>query len=212
MEEDIGNFSIFRRNNLIIIKNNKSLNVNNFCLEINTFDFTPCIIEEKENFGEKITDCQGIIGILTLEDDTYLVIVKEAELVCSISKKEIYKVLDTAFIGFTEDIDDNDKSNNNEEKKDNNDIYNCLFFENTDSEMIKQLKDIFKNGFYFSNKYDLANSLTSQNQINCFYQKKKKLLSDYDYIVEGNKNFLSNWKLTDKVLFFKLHLWQYRRI
>ena len=200
MEEDIGNFSIFRRNNLIIIKNNKSLNVNNFCLEINTFDFTPCIIEEKENFGEKITDCQGIIGILTLEDDTYLVIVKEAELVCSISKKEIYKVLDTAFISFTEDIDDNDASNNNEEKKDNNDIYNCLFFENTDSEMIKQLKDIFKNGFYFSNKYDLANSLTSQNQINCFYQKKKKLLSDYDYIVEGNKNFLSNWKLTDKVM------------
>ena len=46
----------------------------------------------------------------------------------------------------------------------------------------------------------MANSLTSQNQIKLFLQNTKKLISDYDYIAEGNKNFLSNWKLTDKVM------------
>ena len=195
MEEETGNFSVYRRNNLIIIKNNKSLNVNNFCLEINTLDFTPSMNEERENLGNKITDCQGIIGIITLKDDSYVIVIKEAKLVCTISKKEIYKVLDTSFIRFTQDEDEE----NSEEKKEN-ESENNLLDEKNDIEIINQLKDIFKNGFYFSNKYDLANSLTSQNQINCFYQKKKKLLSDYDYIVEGNKNFLSNWKLTDNVM------------
>ena len=46
----------------------------------------------------------------------------------------------------------------------------------------------------------MANSLTSQNQIKLFLQNTKKLISDYDYIAEGNKNFLSNWKLTDKAM------------
>ena len=46
----------------------------------------------------------------------------------------------------------------------------------------------------------MANSLTSQNQIKLFLKNTKKLISDYDYIAEGNKNFLSNWKLTDKVM------------
>jgi hypothetical protein len=32
------------------------------------------------------------------------------------------------------------------------------------------------------------------------YFQKGKLLSDYDYIAEGNKNFLANWKLTDRVM------------
>ena len=45
----------------------------------------------------------------------------------------------------------------------------------------------------------MANSITSHNQILLFYQKDK-LLTDYDHIVNGNKNFLANFKLTDKVL------------
>ena len=48
MEEELQNFSIYKRNGLIIKKNNKSLNVNNFCLKINVLDFTPALIEEKE--------------------------------------------------------------------------------------------------------------------------------------------------------------------
>ena len=32
------------------------------------------------------------------------------------------------------------------------------------------------------------------------YFQNGKLLSDYDYIADGNKNFLGNWKLTDKVM------------
>ena len=32
------------------------------------------------------------------------------------------------------------------------------------------------------------------------YFQKGKLISDYDYIAEGNKNFLANWKLTDRVM------------
>ena len=79
MEEEIQNFSIYKRNELIIIKNNKSLNVNNFCLEINTIDFTPALIEEKELTYKKIIDCIGIVGIVTLEDDAYLIVITKAK-------------------------------------------------------------------------------------------------------------------------------------
>ena len=46
----------------------------------------------------------------------------------------------------------------------------------------------------------MANSLTSQNQIKCFYKNEKKLISDYDYISGGNKHFLSNWKLSGNII------------
>ena len=205
MEEIDKQFSIYRRINVLVIKNNKSINISDDCLEINTLDFTPNINHEKDNYGEKIKDCLGIIGIITLEDDTYLITITEAKLICTISKKEIYKVLDTSFIKFTEDIEDvfdsPDKEDNEKEKdkEENNDDNSDDDIDNHDKELIKELKYLFKNGFYFSNKYDLANSLTSHNQVLLFFQKGK-LLSDYDYIAEGNKNFLANWKLTDKVM------------
>ena len=103
MEEKY-NFSIYKKPNLIIIKNNKSLNVHNYCLEINTLDFTPNLCEEKEDLDQKIIDCIGIIGIITLEDDNYLVVITEAKLICTLTKKEIYKVIDTSFIKFSDDI------------------------------------------------------------------------------------------------------------
>ena len=199
MEEEVQNFSIYKRNDLIIIKNNKSLNVNNFCLEINIVDFTPALIEEKELTDKKLYDCIGIIGIITLEDDTYLIVITEAKLICTITKKEIYKVLNTAFIKFSEDEED-EKEEESEKNNKNNENENYYFKNNHDEEIIKNLKEIFKNGFYFSNKYDLANSLTSQNQITNFFKNSKILISNYDYIAEGNKNFLSNWKLTAKVM------------
>ena len=203
-EENENNFSIYKRNNTIIIKNNKSMNVNYFCLEINALDFTLFLEEEKdiEMLGEKLIDCIGIIGIISLEDDNYLIVITKAELICSITKKEIYKVLDTSFIKFSDDLIQEGDIFCNEDTKEKNDSNNNSYDleTNNDNELIEQLKEIFKKGFYFSNKYDLANSLTSQNQIICFFKKSKKLISSYDYIADGNKNFLSNWKLTDKAM------------
>ena len=165
MEDEIKDFSIYKRSNLLIIKNNKSLNVNDYCLEINVLDYTPFLVDEKELEGTKIMDCMGIIGIITLEDDTYLVVVTDAKLVCSITKKEIYKVLDTSFIKFSDDLIEEGEIK--EELNESDDYY---FGNNHDDEIIKDMKELFKNGFYYSNKYDLANSLTSQNQIICFFK------------------------------------------
>ena len=183
-EENENNFSIYKRNNTIIIKNNKSMNVNYFCLEINALDFTLFLEEEKdiEMLGEKLIDCIGIIGIISLEDDNYLIVITKAELICSITKKEIYKVLDTSFIKFSDDLIQEGDIFCNEDAKEKNDSNNNSYDleTNNDNELIEQLKEIFKKGFYFSNKYDLANSLTSQNQIICFFKKSKKLISSYD--------------------------------
>ena len=189
-------FSIYRKNILLCIKNNKASNIKDELLEINPLDFTVKINNEKYNFGKKIIDCLGIIGILSLEENTYLITITEAKYICSIMKKEIYKIIDTTFIKFTEEenkINNEAKSHylNSEGKK--------ILKTDKDSEIIKDLQDLFKSGFYYSNKYDLANSTASYNQILYYYQKGK-LLSDYDHIINGNKNFLANWKLTDKVL------------
>ena len=205
MEEQVSNFSVYKRGNVIIIKNNKSLHVKDFYLEISTLNFNPSINEEKDNLGKKLIDCLGIVGIVSLDDDTYLITITDAKLICTISKKNIYKVLDTNFIKFSDDIIlEGDEINNEEKESDKNDSIDDYYFnDNHDDEIIKQLKELFKNGFYFSNKYDLANSITSQNQIMQFFSKKKKIISDYDYISEGNKNFLSNLKLTKITSFSK---------
>ena len=191
MEEKESNFSIYAKDSFLLIKNNKSMNITGFCLQLNITDLSVNIIEEKENIGKKIQDCMGIIGIIVLEEETYLIVITKALLVCTISKKDIYKVLDTHFVKLNEEVEENE-----EKSEDSNEAY----YNNNDSEIITQLKEMFKNGFYFSNGYDLANSLTSQNQIKNFFTKEKKLISDYDYIVEGNKNFLANFKLTSQII------------
>ena len=191
MEEKESNFSIYAKDSFLLIKNNKSMNITGFCLQLNITDLSVNIIEEKENIGKKIQDCMGIIGIIVLEEETYLIVITKALLVCTISKKDIYKVLDTHFVKLNEEAEENE-----EKSEDSNEAY----YNNNDSEIITQLKEMFKNGFYFSNGYDLANSLTSQNQIKNFFTKEKKLISDYDYIVEGNKNFLANFKLTSQII------------
>ena len=191
MEEKESNFSIYAKDSFLLIKNNKSMNITGFCLQLNITDLSVNIIEEKETMGKKIQDCMGIIGIIVLEEETYLIVITKALLVCTISKKDIYKVLDTHFVKLNEEVEENE-----EKSEDSNEAY----YNNNDSEIITQLKEMFKNGFYFSNGYDLANSLTSQNQIKNFFTKEKKLISDYDYIVEGNKNFLANFKLTSQII------------
>ena len=189
METNENTFSIYRKDSNLIIKNNKTVNIRNFCLQIDIIDLTLHIIEEKENYGQKIIDCMGIIGIIMLEEETYLIAITKVKLICTISKKEIYKVLDTEFIKLSDDtlyeereLDDFNDANNN------------------DLNLINGLKEKFRNGFYFSNGYDLANSLASQNQIKKFFTQQKMLISDYDYIAEGNKNFLANFKLTSQIM------------
>ena len=194
MEENIPNFTIYGKDTILTIKNNKTLNVKNLNLEINITDLSLTICEGKENFGKKITDCKGIIGIIVLEEDTYLIVITKALLVCTIQKKEIYKVLDTNSIKLSENFEEIEA----EEKSEG-----CNEEYDSDTDIIIQLKDKFKNGFYFSNGYDLANSLTSQNQIINFFTKEKRLISDYDYIAEGNKNFLANYKLTAQIMTLK---------
>ena len=191
MEEKESNFSIYAKDSFLFIKNNKIMNIKGYCLQLNITDLSISIIEEKENMGKKIQDCMGIIGIIVLEEETYLIVITKALLVCTISKKDIYKVLDTHFVKLNEEVEEND---------DKSDDSNEGYYNNNDSEIITQLKEMFKNGFYFSNGYDLANSLTSQNQIKNFFTKEKKLISDYDYIAEGNKNFLANFKLTSQII------------
>ena len=198
MEEE-NYFSIYRKNISLIIKNNKAKNNQNEFLEINPLNFTLNVYNTKEDFGKKIIDCFGIIGIISLEENTYLITITKAELICTINKKEIYKVKDTSFIKFIEkeegeNLSDDSIDSNKSDKEEKNSKKN-----NIDEDIIKNLQDIFKTGFYFSNEYDLANSITSHNQIFLFYQKDK-LVTDYDHIVNGNKNFLANFKLTDKVL------------
>ena len=192
MEENEYIFSIYAKDSYLLIKNNKSLNIKGFVLQINTSDYTLSVVEYKENLGKKINDCMGIIGVIMLENSTYLIIITKASLVCKITKKEIYKVLDTHFINLNNCIEEE-----NEEKSEPS-LDEILF--QRDKETINLLKEKFKNGFYFSNGYDLANSLTSQNQIKNFFTKQKKLISDYDYIVDGNKNFLANFKLTSQIM------------
>jgi hypothetical protein len=193
MEENLPNFSIYGKESFLFIKNNQSVNVKDFSLQININDLTMSIIESKDNLIKKIIDCKGVIGTIVLEQETYLIAITKASLVCTISKKEIYKVLETTFIKLSENFE-NVLEVKTEEENNNN---------NTDIEIINQLKEKFKNGFYFSNGYDLANSLTSQNQIQNYFTKEKKLISDYDYIEEGNKNFLANFKLTSQLMTLK---------
>jgi hypothetical protein len=196
MEDNDAHFSIYRKINLLIIKNNKTRNMSEDYLQINTLDFTPKI-RATNDLGQKIKDCLGIIGIITLEDDSYLITITDSKLICTLERKEIYKVLDTYFIKFSDDSDlEEDNSDNNSTNLNNSQI------KNNDTEIIEELKEIFKNGYYYSNNYDLANAFTSHNQIMLYFQKGK-LLSDYDYLVDGNKNFLSNMKLIDKVIELK---------
>ena len=212
MEEKESYFSIYAKDSFIMIKNNKSLNITGFNLQININDLSLNVIRDKEDMGKKIQECLGIIGIIALQEETYLVVITKAILACSINKNDIYKVLDTNFIKLNEEMEEED--GDGEKSEDSIEGY----YKDDENQTINQLKELFKNGFYFSNTYDLANSLTSQNQIKNYFAKQKKLLSDYDYIAEGNKNFLANFKLTSRLLpekkknktfFLKLYLWQY---
>ena len=183
------NFSIFKNQECLTIESkrfNEYLSIN-----LSTFDLDH--FTENGKFGEKIMDCYGIIGIITLIKNSYLIVITDVKLVTLICKREIYKIVNTHFIPFLEINEKEDKellfdvlglkSGKNEVK-------------NEDEEIINNLKSLFSKGFYFSNKFDLTNSLASQKQI-----INAKDRSDYDYILDGNHSFLANWKLSKKMCY-----------
>ena len=198
-------FTIYKKENELVIKRNNNVKLGETCLILKRNkeskpllkSLTQRLTQEELELYEKIRDAIGIIGIVQLSQDLHLVVITKAELICRISKKEkIYKVLETKFISFSETI-----IFENLDLKDNkSDLSDDEFTQDYDSELIKLLKKTFINGFYFSNNYDLANSITSHNQIINYYREQSMLITNYDYIVDGNKNHLSNWKLTESVI------------
>ena len=183
------NFSIYKNHKYLTIESKRF----NEYLSINLSTFDLIHFSENGKFGEKIMDCYGIIGIITLIKKSYLIVITDVKLVTLICKREIYKIVNTHFIPFLEINEKEDKellldvlglkSGKNEVK-------------NEDEEIINNLKSLFSKGFYFSNKFDLTNSLASQKQI-----INGKDRSDYDYILDGNHSFLANWRLSKKMLF-----------
>ena len=187
------NFSVFKTESYITIGSNR---FNEF-LSIDVTTLKLKHFTDINAFGKKVMDCYGIIGIITLLDNTYLITITEARCILSFCKKEIYKVINTEFIPFIE-----------KKNEENLDLITDLLtllpgkskeVKTEDDEIINDLKLVFKTGFYFSNKYDLANSLASQKQI-INSKKSSQSGTNYDYIVDGNHYFLANYKLAKKLI------------
>ena len=186
------NFTIFKSEENITIGSNRF----NEYLSIDLSSFKLKHFTEIQSFGPKILDCYGIIGIITLTNNTYLITITEAKCITLFCKREIYKVVNTDFIPFYEN------KNKIVLLSDLLTIKSSKSIEKTeDEDIIDNLKTIFKTGFYFSNKFDLANSIASQNQI-INAKKSNQSGTDYDYIVDGNHNFLANYKLVKKLILY----------
>ena len=185
------NHSIYRKGNTYTIASNRYREY--LEIEIPAFDLK--YNNDNKSYGQKIIDCYGIIGIIDLINASYLVCIKDAELSFVLFKREIYKIKSVEFIPLT--LDDQsaedihyifDQGPTKEE-------------EEVNKYVLKELKKTFSNDFYFSNKYDLANSLASHNQIEIFKKSESSnVVIDYDQILDGNRNFLANWKFINKLV------------
>jgi len=186
------NHSIHRKGNIISIVNNRF----HECLEIELPYFILNYTTEKKNYGKKILDCYGILGIIDLINTSYIICITEVELSFILFKREIYKIKKVDFIQCSVE-------------KENPEDVNDIFLEGATKEeleensyIIGELNKTFSNGFYFSNKYDLANSFASHNQIiNQKNSESSNVVVDYDHIIDGNRNFLANWKFINKLIF-----------
>ena len=187
------NFSIYKSQKYITIGSNRF----NEYLSIDISSFKLKHFTEINTFGPKIMDCYGIIGLISLINNAYLITITEVKCITLFCKREIYKVLNTHFIPFYEsDVKNNieflsDLLTSQQGKSDE--------VKTEEEEIIEQLKMLFKTGFYFSNKFDLANSLSSQFQI-INAKKLNQSGTDYDYIIDGNNNFLANYKLAKNLI------------
>ena len=186
------NHSIYKRDNIITIMSNRF----HECLEIEIPTFNLKYTNEKKSYGQKLLDCYGIIGIIDVINASYIVCITEVELSLVLFKKEIYKIKKVEFISCSsdtqsggEDLSDYfNQGPTKEEMEENNNI-------------LAELRKIFSKGFYFSNKYDLANSFSSHNQVVLSKSNESSnVVIDYDHIIDGNRNFLANWKFINKLI------------
>ena len=188
------NFTIYRNEENITIGSNRF----NEYLTINLSTLKLTHFTEISTFGPKLMECYGIIGILNLTSNTYLITITEAKCIASFCKREIYKVVNTQFIPFYQIEETTQKAELLEDllivKKEKN-----TDNKTEDEKIIDSLNVLFKTGFYFSNKFDLANNLASQNQI-IKAKKAGQAGTDYDYIIDGNHNFLANYKMAKKLI------------
>ena len=185
--------SIYRNENIVTIMSNRF----NECLEISLPNFALHYATAiKEDLGDKLIDCYGIMGIIDLLNASYLIVITDVELSVVLFKREIYKIKNVVFI-LLEALDDKintiddiitpQSGPDKDECEENNNIF-------------AELRKIFANGFYFSNKYDLANSFSSHNQIYLSKCQQGQNVFEYDHIIEGNRNFLANWKFINKLI------------
>ena len=185
--------SIYRNENIVTIMSNRF----NECLEISLPNFAlHYATSMKEDLGDKLIDCYGIMGIIDLLNASYLIVITDVELSVVLFKREIYKIKNVVFI-LLEALDDKintideiitpQSGPDKDECEENNNIF-------------AELRKIFANGFYFSNKYDLANSFSSHNQIYLSKCQEGQNVFEYDHIIEGNRNFLANWKFINKLI------------
>ena len=189
--ENHKNHSIYRKDNIVTIMSNRF----HECLEISLPTFKLNYTNIKKDYGEKIMDCYGVIGIIDLINASFLIVITEEELSFLLFKREIFKIKNVEFILLSAEnkngeiiSDYYNMGPNKEESEENKNICD-------------ELKKFFSNGFYFSNKYDLANSFSSHNQIILSKSSESNnAVIDYDQIAEGNRNFLANWKLINKLI------------
>ena len=185
------NHSIYRNENIVTIVSNRF----HECLEISLPSFELNYTTEKKDYGNKISDCYGIIGIIDLINSSYLIVITEVELSFLLFKREIYKIKNVDFILLAAESQNGEMVNdfftqgpNKEENEENKNVCD-------------DLRKTFANNFYFSNKYDLANSFSSHNQIVISKNNESSnVVIDYDQIIEGNRNFLANWKFINKLI------------
>ena len=130
------------------------------------------------NYGSKIIPCYGILGILSFNKIHYLVYISDRKIICQIKDCNICEIISIEFLLLS-----------NEEFLVTEDI----------KDLLSNIKEIYQKGFYYSNTYDLSNSLTCQFQIINERVKKEKKIT-YNFLKEGNKNFLANNKLIDKFI------------
>ena len=192
------NHSIYKKENIITIMSNRF----HECLEIEVPTFNLNYTNENKSYGQKILDCYGIIGVIDLVNASYIVCITEVELAFILFKREVYKIknVDFIFCGL-----DNQSQNQTQIQlsDDPNDIYQPPSKEDLEENayIFGELRKIFSNGFYFSNKYDLANSFASHNQIIISKSSEtSNVVIDYDHILEGNRNFLANWKFISRLI------------
>ena len=169
---EIKYFSIYKNNEKIIIRNN----IKKELLDIYFKNLDMLHYQNNFELNNKIVECDGIIGIIKIENTNFLLYISESNKINCCNDNEIYKVTNINYIIL-------DKT-----KK---------ILKSIEEEIINKIKDIITNGFYFSNQYDLTNNQS------CQYLIKKELRTElYDYIIESNRNFLANSKFIKQFLIY----------